>query len=109
ESGACYLRRVLPYRTGDNRIAGAVITCIDITERKRAEAESQRLAAVVRDSNDAVTVQDLDGEIIAWNRGAERMYGWSEREALSLNIRSLVPEAERESALAIIQRVARGE
>ena len=109
ETGACYLRRVLPYRTGDTRIAGAVITYIDISERKRAEAESQRLAAVVRDSNDAVTVQDLDGKIIAWNRGAERTYGWSEREALSMNIRNLVPEAERETAMAVIQRVAKGE
>ncbi len=109
EAGACYLRRVVPYRTSDDRIAGAVITYIDISERKRAETESQRLAAVVRDSNDAVTVQDLDGKIIAWNRGAERMYGWSEREALAMNIRSLVPQADRETALALIQRVARGE
>ncbi|MGO8854967.1 MAG: CheR family methyltransferase [Steroidobacteraceae bacterium] len=109
EAGACYLRRVLPYRTSDNRIAGAVITYIDISERKRAETKSQRLAAVVRDSNDAVTVQDLDGKIIAWNRGAERMYGWSEREALAMNISSLVPEAQRETAMAVIQRIARGE
>jgi len=109
EAGACYLRRIVPYRTSDNRIAGAVVTFIDISGRKRAESESQRLAAVVRDSNDAITVQDLDGNIIAWNRGAERMYGWSEQEALAMNVRSLVPDAEREGAVAIIRRVAKGE
>jgi two-component system CheB/CheR fusion protein len=109
EPDQCYLRRILPYRTRDNRIAGAVITFIDISERKRAEADAQRLAAVVRDSNDAVSVYDLEGRIIAWNRGAERMYGWSEHEALGLNLRSLVPEAERTQALAFVQRLLQGE
>jgi PAS domain S-box-containing protein len=37
---------------------------------------------MVRDAHDAVTVQDLDGRILAWNPGAVRMYGWSEAEAL---------------------------
>jgi two-component system CheB/CheR fusion protein len=108
-AGECYLRRIVPYRTGDNRIGGAVISYIDISARKRAESDAQRLAAVVRDSNDAITVHDLKGNIIAWNRGAERLYGWSEQEALALNIRSVVPKEQRESAMAIIQRVAQGE
>ncbi|MCJ7509056.1 MAG: PAS domain S-box protein, partial [candidate division Zixibacteria bacterium] len=54
----------------------------DITERKQAEEHMRRLATVVRDSNDAVTIQDFEGKIITWNRGAEKMYGWSEEEAL---------------------------
>jgi two-component system, chemotaxis family, CheB/CheR fusion protein len=108
-AGECFLRRIVPYRTGAQRVAGAVVTFVDITMRKRAETQSQHLAAVMRDSNDAVTVQDLEGRFIAWNRGAERMYGWSEREALMMHIGDLVPEGGRIPAMELIQRVARGE
>ena len=45
-----------------------------------------------------IIVQDLDGRILAWNPAAERMYGWSEPEALTMNIRDLIPEELREEA-----------
>lgn len=69
----------------------------------------QRLATVVADSNDAITVQNLDGVITAWNRGAERMYGYAESEALGMNILQLVPEDRRKETLETLQRLARGE
>jgi two-component system CheB/CheR fusion protein len=47
---------------------------------------------VVRDANDAILLQDLDGNIMAWNGAAQRLSGWSETEALALNIAKLVPE-----------------
>ncbi len=64
---------------------------------------------VVRDAHDAITVQDLEGRILAWNPGAERMYGWSEAEALAMNIRDLIPEGRREEALAMVRQLARAE
>jgi two-component system, chemotaxis family, CheB/CheR fusion protein len=105
----CYLRRILPYRTTDNRIDGVVITFTDITNRITAEVQARRLAAVLWDSNDAVTVQDFDGRITAWNRGAERMYGYPEAEALRMNIRDTVPESKRAEALAYVQSLLRNE
>jgi PAS domain S-box-containing protein len=81
-------------------------TIQDITERKQAEEllrkanELLRLAVVVRDAHDAITVHDLDGNISAWNPGAVRMYGWSESEALSMNVRDRIPEDRREDAIA---------
>ncbi len=84
----------------------------DITERKRAEEELRkandllRLAVVVRDAHDAITVQDLDGRIIAWNPGAVRMYGWIESEALLMNVRNLIPEDLREKALAMVHQLS---
>ena len=75
-----------------------MITFTEITEMKKAQAalreseDLRRLAVVVRDAHDAITVQDLEGRILAWNPGAERMYGWSEAEALAMNIRDLIPE-----------------
>jgi two-component system, chemotaxis family, CheB/CheR fusion protein len=53
----------------------------------------------VRDSNDAITVHDLEGRILAWNPGAERIYGWREAEALRMNIHDMYPEKEGEEAL----------
>lgn len=81
----------------------------DVTERKRAEGELRRLATVVKDSNDAITVQDLDGKIIAWNRGAAKMYGYSEDEALQMTIEALVPEDGRPQARGFLEAIKRGE
>jgi len=113
-SGAWFLLRIRPYRTLENVIEGAVVTFTDITDMKSAQAVLQesetlrRLAVVVRDSRDAILVQALDGRILAWNPGAERSYGWSEAEALTMNIRALVPEPDRDLALARVREVASG-
>ena len=68
-----------------------------------------RLAVVVRDAYDAITVQDLDGRIIAWNPGAVRMYGWSEAEALVMNVRDRIPEGLRENELAKMHQLSQAE
>ncbi|MGB5600927.1 MAG: PAS domain S-box protein [Gammaproteobacteria bacterium] len=103
--GHHYLRRILPYRTADNRIEGVVVTFIDITRRIESEAESRRMATVLQDSYDAITLQDFDGRILAWNRGAERLYGYSKAEALRMNIRDIVPQDKRDEALNFVQRI----
>ena len=113
--GNWFAARILPYRTLDNMIDGIVITFVDITEIKRTEEllrkanELHRLAVVVRDAHDAITVQDMDGRIIAWNPGAVRMYGWSETEALVMNVRDRIPEGLREEALAKLHQLSRAE
>ena len=74
---SCFSMRVAPYRTTENVIDGVVITFIDLTKDKELEErecrleEDRRLAIVVKDSNDAVTVLDFEGNILSWNRGAE--------------------------------------
>ncbi len=113
--GKCYTLRIQPYRTLDNVIEGAVITFVDITEMKKTREELRkanellRLAVVVRDARDAITVQGLDGRILAWNPGAVRMYGWSEAEALVMNVRDRVPEALREEAVAKVRQLSQAE
>ena len=105
KEGKTYTLRILPYRTLDNVIEGVVITFVDITEMVRTREalrktnELLRLAVVVRDASDAITVQDLDGHIIAWNPGAVRLYGWSEQEALAMNVRDQIPKNQRDEAL----------
>ena len=113
--GKWYTMRIQPYRTLTNVIEGAVITFVDISEiRQTREAlrkanEQLRLSAVVRDARDAITVQDLDGRILAWNPGAVRIYGWSEAEALAMNVRDRIPEGLREKALEQLHQLSLGE
>lgn len=109
EDNEYYLRRVLPYRTRDNRIGGVVITFIDITQRKLIEQKTQHLAAIMRDSNDAVTTMDLNGKITTWNRGAEKIYGWTEKQALTMTLQDMVPLSERLEIQRLIKRIANGE
>jgi two-component system CheB/CheR fusion protein len=110
--GKWYMMRIQPYRTLDNVIEGAVISFVDISEivqlrdTLQAANELMRLAVVVRDSNDAITVQDLAGRILAWNPGAVRLYGWSEAQALQMNVRQRIPPGLQENALASIRELS---
>jgi len=104
-----YLRRVLPYRTADNHIIGLVVTFIDITQRFKAEQQARRMATILQDSSDAISVLNFDGSITAWNRGAEELYGYSEAEALKMNVIELTPPAQQATTLQTLQRIANGE
>ena len=113
--GKTYTMRIQPYRTMENMIEGAVITFMDITaisqmrDALRKANDQLRLAVVVRDANDAITVQDLEGRTIAWNPGAVRMYGWSEDEALAMNVRDRIPPGLREGALETLRHLSLAE
>jgi two-component system sensor kinase FixL len=87
------------------------ILCVghDITERKHMENELQLLASVVRNSNDAITVQDFEGNIISWNLGAERIYGYSEAETMKMNINRIIPEHKQDEMMSLAKRVLKGE
>lgn len=80
-----------------------------LDEQLKDDANLRRLAVVVRDSNDAITVQDITGIILAWNLGAVRMYGYTEKEALGMNALELVPDESREENRKMLAILARGE
>jgi two-component system, chemotaxis family, CheB/CheR fusion protein len=105
----CYLQRVTPYRSAELAISGVAITFVDITERIASEARSRRLSTVLKDSQNAILVHDFDGQIIAWNRGAEKMYGYSESEALQMNLQRLVPDTKRDETNSYLQRLRHDE
>jgi two-component system sensor kinase FixL len=87
------------------------ILCVghDITERKNMEKQLQLLAAAVRNSNDAITILDLEGNIISWNLGAERIYGYSEAEAMKMNIARIIPDHKQDEKISLTERVLKGE
>jgi two-component system CheB/CheR fusion protein len=115
-AGGWFMMRIRPYRTLENAIEGVVITFVEISEirrmqdaLKKANNDLLRLAVVVRDAHDAITVQDLEGCTLAWNLGAVRMYGWSEAEALAMNVRDRIPPGLRAEALAKLAQLSRAE
>jgi PAS domain S-box-containing protein len=90
---------------GDGNIVATIAQGQDITERKKAEAELRRLATIVTDSNDAITVVDMEGRITAWNKGAENTYGYRKDEALGMDVLKIVPEDKKQETLEVIGKI----
>lgn len=101
-----YMVRLIPRIDDDS---GMVITFTDETDRLAAAAEARRFATVLRDSSDAITMLDLSGHIIAWNKGAEQLYGFTEEEALQINLINLLPSDQEEQGRAFIDSIVAGE
>ena len=83
-------------------------------EKSRASGKfpgelERRLATVLMDSNDAILLHDFEGNILAWNRGAESGYGYSREEALGMNIFEIIPEDRRAEASDLTDRLRKGE
>jgi len=81
----------------------------DITARKQADETRARLAAIVDSSDDAVFSTSLDGNILTWNAGAERLFGYTASEAIGRNRTLIVPAEKSVELAAILDKAARGE
>jgi PAS domain S-box-containing protein len=81
----------------------------DITERKASQEERNRLASIVDSTGDAILSFTLDGRITSWNPGAERIYGYSQSEALEMSLFDFVPPDRPDDVEALVERVRRGE
>ena len=79
------------------------------SNKKGPDEKIKLLASVVAESVDAITVQDLEGRITAWNRGAEKMYGYSEAEAMKMNISEIIPDDRSGEIKEIIEKIKKGE
>jgi two-component system CheB/CheR fusion protein len=104
-----YVMSIRPYKTLENKIDGAVITFIDITERKQAESNNLYLASIVESTEDAIIGKTVEGIITSWNRGAEKLYGYQEKEVVGRNI-SLLAAADKKSEISdILRKIKQGE
>ena len=81
----------------------------DITERKRLEEKTAHLAAIVESSDDAIISKTLSGEIVSWNRAAERIYGYTAEEAIGRPVSILVPEGLDDELPGILLKIGDSE
>lgn len=98
-----------PLRDGEGEIVGGVSLAADITERKQAQEVAAQLAAIIESSDDAVVGKTLDGKIVSWNRGAERMYGYAAEVAIGRQISFLCPPDREDEIPGILARLGRGD
>jgi len=83
------LSRAVPLRDAGGTIVKWFGTCTDIEELKQAHARIGEQAALLDQTQDAVIVRDLQHRILYWNKGAERIYGWTAAEALGRTVQEL--------------------
>ena len=80
-----------------------------VAAQQEAEAARERLAAIVDSSDDAIISKDLNGTINAWNRGAEKIFGYTAAEVLGKPMLILFPPDRRDEESEILERIRRGE
>jgi PAS domain S-box-containing protein len=98
-----------PIRGRGGAVCGAVMVFRDVSEARRAMEARLYLAAIVESSDDAIMGQTLDGRIASWNRGAERLYGYTAAEIVGQPLALLVPADHPDELPVITERIARGE
>lgn len=81
----------------------------DITEHKQAERSAALLATIVESSDDAIISKDLNGVILSWNNGAERLFGYTAQEAIGQPITMLIPPNRFDEEPGILKRIRHGE
>src|SRR5262245_25672582 len=87
----------------------ALSSFTDITERKQAEDAIGQLAAIVESSDDAIVSKDLNGVIISWNKGAEKLFGYAAEEVIGKSIMILIPPDRADEETRALETVRRGE
>jgi PAS domain S-box-containing protein len=98
-----------PIQDGQGSIVGVVLVFRDVSEQRRAEKSQATLAAIVESSDDAIVSKDLNGRIMTWNLGAERLFGYREDEAIGQPITLIIPPERIHEEAEILRRIRNGE
>ncbi len=100
---------VSPIKDAQGTIVGASKVARDLSDRHRTEELRAWLAAVVDCSDDAIVSKTLDGVITSWNRGAERIFGYTAADAVGQHITLIIPEDRRAEEDEVLARLRRGQ
>ncbi|HEV2815541.1 MAG TPA: EAL domain-containing protein [Solirubrobacteraceae bacterium] len=100
-----FLSVKFPVRDAAGTVQGLAGVSIDVTAHRR---HARNLARVIETATDAILTKTLDGTVTSWNRGAERLYGYTADEAVGSSIRRIVP-ADHDDVDDILRRIARGD
>jgi PAS domain S-box-containing protein len=98
-----------PVRGGAGTQGGAVLVFRDVTEARRAEEARLHLAAIVESSDDAIIGLSLDGRILSWNKGAQRLFGYTAEEVVGEPVSLLAPPEHPDEFSSTVGRIRRGE
>ncbi|MBC7801128.1 MAG: PAS domain S-box protein, partial [Gemmatimonadaceae bacterium] len=109
DSDISYLMQVRPYRDLNDVINGAVVTFVDISERKRHEQARSRLAAIVDGSQDAIISHGRDGIVTSWNAAATQLFGYPDTEAIGRPMSVLLDSAMPGEWPRLLDRLDAGE
>ena len=93
----------------DGKPIGIRGNIVDITQLKRVEENSLKLASIVESSDDAIIGKTLDGIITSWNEGAEKTFGYTTNEIIGKSISILIPDAYHEEEALFLEKIRNGE
>ncbi|QKJ31022.1 PAS domain S-box protein [Mucilaginibacter mali] len=99
----------VPLFDDDNEVYAGLVIAQDISDMKGAEERSAKLASIVESSDDAILSKSLEGIITSWNRGAQRMFGYTEAEMVGQSILKLIPEERQDEEPVILSKLRNGE
>ena len=90
-------------------LGSVYIINLEITARRKAEAESRFIATIVGNAADAIISKDFNGIILSWNPAAEKIFGYSPKEAIGKSISMLIPLDRQEEEDRIVEKLKRGD
>ncbi|HEX4336395.1 MAG TPA: PAS domain S-box protein [Polyangiaceae bacterium] len=96
-----------PLETEQGVLVSAAIR--DISDRRKAEEQRFRLAAIVDSSADAIIGKTLAGVVTSWNDGARRMFGYTSEEIVGKSVSTLIPQSRQHEETEILEKLTRGE
>jgi PAS domain S-box-containing protein len=103
------LYNIFPVRDSSGAVAAYGTVTRNLTESRLADERSRSLASIVESSDDAIVSKNLDGTITNWNKGAERIFGYTAEEAIGRPIMIVIPEDRQGEEREILTRIRRGE
>jgi two-component system, chemotaxis family, CheB/CheR fusion protein len=98
-----------PIRDERGRVIGAVNVLVEGGDRRQFEETRSRLGAIVESSDDAIIGKTLEGRIVSWNAGAERIFGYSADEAVGQPITFIIPAELQSEEAEILAKLRQGE